>query len=53
MFKKFRAMKKKDKFDEYDDGRITTDDYVDLKCGMEFCELLLGIFVIILIVVLP
>lgn len=49
-------MKKKDKFDkfdEYDDGKITADDYVDFKCGMEFCELLLAIFAIILIVVLP
>lgn len=52
MFKKSRAMKKKDKFDEYD-GKITTDDYVDFMCGLAFYELIAIIIGIILIVVLP
>lgn len=53
MFKKSRAMKKKDKFDKYDDGKITTDDYVDFMCGLAFYELIAIIIGIILIVVLP
>lgn len=56
MFKKSRAMKKKgkfDKFEECDDGKITTDDYVDFMCGLAFYELIAIIIGIILIVVLP
>lgn len=49
-------MKKKDKFDKFDeyyDGKITTDDYVDFMCGLAFYELIAIIIGIILIVVLP
>lgn len=49
-----KAMKRKDKFeDDYDDGKIGIDDYVDFKCGEAFWEVIAIIIAILLIVILP
>ena len=48
------AMKNKNKFkDDYDDGKIGIDDYVDFKCGEAVFQIIAIIIAILLIIILP